>query len=494
MDILSWFRPPRAASIPERNAVAQAIAERRYDLAEKLRQTLPPRSELRDVFALQLLIAQSRYEEAAAFYESASRSLREQHSARVRYLRALSASKRRADLEKSLRAIFASRAEPQNLAGLLPFMWDFAPDVRVAAARKILASRTALPEDAWIACADTLLDAGCTEEAAKIAETIPRESPRLKAEVMLLESNIALRGGDQALATQRLSDAFAAFGMEPVTRRDAASHLSPQNLTASIQQVSGRLPKTSILVSCFNAEQTIGAALASLQAQSHRDIEIIVVDDCSTDNSVEIVSAIAAADPRIRLIPLSANGGAYMSRNTALALATGEFVLAHDADDWAHPRKVERLVSYLQSHRDLIAVRGEWIRFAPDTGVLHRTTYIRQDVSSMTFRREATLGKAGYFDIARINADSEYMYRLQRLFGEKSVGDLHEMLSVAAYAPNSLSRSADTQIDIHTGVYAPLRAAYRRAYFSWHEHAATLRLEFPQGKDRPFPIPPELAP
>jgi hypothetical protein len=492
VDILSWFRQPRAAAIPERNAIAQAIAERRYDEAEKLRQSLPATSELRAIFELQLLAAQSRYKDVAEFYEHGSRTLRAQHSSRVRYLRALSALNRRSDLERTIKAIFASRAEPENLVSILPFIWDFAPDVRATAAKQILGSRPPLVLDAQIACAQILLETDNAEHARAVSASLPRDTPRHKAEIALLESNIALFEHDETLATQRLSDAFAAFDIEPVTWRDPAAPLSPQNLVASAPPVS--LPKTSVLVSCFNAGQTIAAAISSLQAQSHRDIEIIVVDDFSTDRSAEIVAAIAAADPRVRLTRLPANKGAYYSRNTALAQATGEFVLAHDADDWAHPRKIERLVRALITKPDLIAMRGQWIRFTPGAGALHRTTYIRPDVSSLTFRRQPALNKAGFFDTARINADSEYTYRLQRLFGEKSIGDLAEMLSVAAYMPNSLSTNERSKINIHTGVYAPLRAAYRRAYFAWHEHASSLYLDFPQKAGRPFPIPPEVDP
>jgi hypothetical protein len=494
VDIWNLFRRRPAASIPERNRIAQAIAERRYDLAEQLRQTLPARSDLRQIFGLQLLIAQSRYEEAAALYERAGRNVRAQHSARVRYLRALSAMKRKADLEKALKAIFASRAEPENLASLLPYLRDSRAQTRVGAARQILSAGKPLTLDAQLACAHTLLEAGDSEEAAAIGAALPRTTPREKAEIAILRSNIALRGGDDAAATQYLSDAFEAFGMEPVSRRDASAPLGAGNLAAQAPPAADALGKTSILTSCFNAAHSIGAAIASLQAQSHPDIEIIVVDDFSTDGSAAIVEAIAAGDPRVRLVRLAENRGAYYARNTALSLASGEFALAHDADDWAHPRKVERLVRHLLAKPELIAVRADWIRFAPGSGVNHRGAYVRLDASSLTFRRLPALEKVGYFDTVRIGADSEYAHRLQRVFGEASLGELQEMLSVAASTPESLSSAAKTQIDIDTIVYAPLRAAYRRAYFAWHEHADTLHLDFPQSGERPFAIPPELRP
>ncbi|HEY1836593.1 MAG TPA: glycosyltransferase family A protein [Rhizomicrobium sp.] len=495
MDIWSWFRRrPRAAAIPARNQIAQALAERRYDLADRLRQTLPARSELRDIFALQLLIAQSRYEEAAALYESARRNVRAQHSARVRYLRALSAMKRKTDLAKTLKVIFASRAEAENLASLLPYMRDFEPQMRADAARRIMTAGQPLTLDAQLACAQSLLEAEDRDGAVAIGAAVPHATPRENAEVAILHTNIALHDGDDAAATRCLSQAFEAFGLEPVSRRHADALLDVGNLAAQAPPAAAALGKASILMSCFNAEQSIGAALASLQAQSHPDIEIVVVDDCSTDGTAAIVEAVAASDPRVKLVPLAANRGAYYARNTALSLASGEFVLTHDADDWAHPRKVERLVRHLSANAELIAVRGNWIRFAAGAGVGHRGAYIRLDASSLTFRRQPVLERAGYFDTARIGADSEYAYRLQRLFGERSVGELDEMLSVAARTADSLSGAAKTQIDIDTVVYAPLRAAYRRAFFAWHEHADDLYLDFPQAEARPFPIPPELRP
>lgn len=494
MDIWRLFRRrPRAASIPARNQIAQAIAERRYDLAEELRQTLPARSELRQVFALQLLIAQSRYEEAATLYEQSGRKVRAQNSARLRYLRALSAMKRKRDLEKTIGIIFASRTEPETLASLLPYLRDFAPETRIAAARRILLTQRELTRDAQLACAQTLLEAGDIEGAAAIGEAAPRITPHDRAENAILQTNIALRRGDDAQATEALSEAFAAFGMEAVSRRQPSAPLRTDNIVSQAP-TTDLLSRVSILMSCFNAEQSIGAAIASLQAQSLRDVEIIVVDDFSTDGSAAIVEALAANDPRVRLIRLGENKGAYYARNMALSAARGEFVLAHDADDWAHPRKVEGLVRHLIANPEQIAVRGHWVRLAEGAGVSHRGAYIRLDASSLTFRRVPALEKAGFFDTSRIGADSEYAHRLQRLFGESCLGELQELLSVAAQTPDSLSRTAKTRIDIDTIVYAPLRAAYRRAYFAWHEHADSLRLDFPPSEERAFAIPRELWP
>ena len=101
----------------------------------------------------------------------------------------------------------------------------------------------------------------------------------------------------------------------------------------------------SIVMPAFNAEAYIGAAISSAQAQSEGRIEILVVDDGSTDKTGEIVRAAAAADERIRYIRMEINGGPAAARNRALALARGDWIALLDADDRFHPRKLERLIA-----------------------------------------------------------------------------------------------------------------------------------------------------
>jgi glycosyltransferase involved in cell wall biosynthesis len=112
----------------------------------------------------------------------------------------------------------------------------------------------------------------------------------------------------------------------------------------------------SVLIPAHNAARTIGETLVWAMAQSHRDLEIIVVDDGSTDATAEIVRKIARADPRIVLLQ-QANAGVAAARNTALARARGTYVAPLDADDLWHPDKIARQVRRLQqagSHVGLV--------------------------------------------------------------------------------------------------------------------------------------------
>src|SRR4051812_12704913 len=101
---------------------------------------------------------------------------------------------------------------------------------------------------------------------------------------------------------------------------------------------------TSVIIPIYNAEQYIAETLLSALAQTHRNIEIIVVDDGSTDGSAAVVKLIAASDARVRLIS-QPNRGVAHARNCAIAEAQGEFIAPLDADDLWHPKKIERQIA-----------------------------------------------------------------------------------------------------------------------------------------------------
>lgn len=93
------------------------------------------------------------------------------------------------------------------------------------------------------------------------------------------------------------------------------------------------MPKVSIIIPNFNNEKYIEEAIKSVQNQSLKDIEIIIIDDCSTDDSLNIIQNIAKSDSRIKIIQNQKNLGAGPSRNAGLNIATGEFIKFLDSDD-----------------------------------------------------------------------------------------------------------------------------------------------------------------
>ena len=103
-------------------------------------------------------------------------------------------------------------------------------------------------------------------------------------------------------------------------------------------------PTVTIAVPVYNSAATIQRCLESATRQSLRNIEILVVDDASTDNSADIVEACARTDPRIRLIRLEQNGGKSAAMNLMVAQARGRWIAVLDADDAFHEDRLQRLI------------------------------------------------------------------------------------------------------------------------------------------------------
>jgi succinoglycan biosynthesis protein ExoO len=101
----------------------------------------------------------------------------------------------------------------------------------------------------------------------------------------------------------------------------------------------------SVIVPAFNVAQHVASALQSVMQQTEPNFEIIVVDDCSTDDTAAIAANIARSDERVRLIELPENLGPGSARNIALKAATGLWVAVLDADDRYGPLRLERLLN-----------------------------------------------------------------------------------------------------------------------------------------------------
>lgn len=104
----------------------------------------------------------------------------------------------------------------------------------------------------------------------------------------------------------------------------------------------------SIITPSYNCAEYIGETIESIQAQSYRNWELLITDDCSTDNSCEIIEHYMSADPRIKLLRLKENSGAGIARNNSISEARGRFIAFCDSDDRWLPGKLERQLSVMK--------------------------------------------------------------------------------------------------------------------------------------------------
>ena len=110
-------------------------------------------------------------------------------------------------------------------------------------------------------------------------------------------------------------------------------------------------PLVSVCIGSYNREKYIRETLDSVFAQTYPNLEVIVVDDASTDRTVEIVQSYGE---RVRLIRRETNSGMCpVTRNQAVRAATGDYVALLDSDDGWYPAKIERQVAFLESHREI---------------------------------------------------------------------------------------------------------------------------------------------
>jgi glycosyltransferase involved in cell wall biosynthesis len=173
-------------------------------------------------------------------------------------------------------------------------------------------------------------------------------------------------------------------------------------------------PAVTVLIGSYNSAATLRRAIDSILAQTFRDLELIVVDDGSTDDTRTVTEAVA--DPRVRYLGLE-HAGISPSLNAGLREAAAAIVAVQDADDWSEPERLERQLALLDSEPET-AVVGTRMREVDESGatLAPRTAFRAGDVgdvllrfnpipnSCAAFRKDAILAIGGY--------DSRYRYAM----------------------------------------------------------------------------------
>ncbi len=127
--------------------------------------------------------------------------------------------------------------------------------------------------------------------------------------------------------------------------------------------------KVSVIVTNYNRAAYLGECLDSLRNQTYPNLELILVDDASTDDSLEVAErwkhTVEACGQKVDLtiVPLPRNTGFSGALTTGFFLARGEFIAVQDADDWSHPARMERQAAFLLERRDLDLVGTNYASF-----------------------------------------------------------------------------------------------------------------------------------
>jgi len=101
----------------------------------------------------------------------------------------------------------------------------------------------------------------------------------------------------------------------------------------------------------YNSEEFVIGSIESILNQTYTDFELIIVDDCSTDQTQSLVKKIALVDERVRLLQLNENSGAAVARNLAINEARGRYIAFLDSDDLWHEEKLSKQLSFMQDNQ-----------------------------------------------------------------------------------------------------------------------------------------------
>lgn len=252
----------------------------------------------------------------------------------------------------------------------------------------------------------------------------------------------------------------------------------------------------TVIVPCFNSEDLVESAVRSILNQSWQNLEVIAVNDASTDATAEILNKLAQEDPRLKVLHNRVNVGPYVSKNRALLEAQGKYVTGHDADDIAIPSRIATQMEPFLADPACKATIGYMVRLDTAGGACHLPK-----VGSSSFDGICTLAsislmldkdlletELGFWDSVRFGSDSEMIARMEGRLGV-SLHHTENILMLCRFSTTSLTGNSKYGVGIFSGL-SPIRVAYRKSYLAWHKVALkkNLYLPFPL-QSRPFEAP-----
>lgn len=289
-----------------------------------------------------------------------------------------------------------------------------------------------------------------------------------------------------------IHQAYEIYDLAPITLQAMQPNYDALLTAGETAYVDG--PKVSVILPAYHAETGIQIAIESILNQSWRNIELLIVDDCSPDNTLNVIRAYAEQDERIKVFTTPQNSGPYVARNIALQAATGEFVTVNDADDWSHRDKLRIQAEHLMQHPAILANTSEQARLTEEVQFYRRGNpgkYIFPNMSSLMFRREAVMEKLGYWDTVRFAADGEFVRRFKRQFGEGALVNLPS--GPLSFPRQSVSSLTSSSAFGYSGFFMGARKEYVDCFSAYHE--ATENLYYPVDQtERLFPVPAPMEP
>ena len=242
-------------------------------------------------------------------------------------------------------------------------------------------------------------------------------------------------------------DALAQSDLSVVARVARRAQRRRARHRRALLERAGR-PTVSVVMAARNAASTVERAIRSLLDQSYAELEIVVVDDASDDDTPAILEALALESDRVSWYENPEPRGAAHARNVGLSKTKGAYLTFQDADDLAHPERIERQLAALLE-KDAVVCVCNVLRETPDGRrvVVNQRRYTK-GVITMLFARDPVFERLGYMRELIVGEDSEYFERMRAVFGPSRAVHLFQTLYRARFSSGSLLfSSGSTSVD-----------------------------------------------
>lgn len=233
----------------------------------------------------------------------------------------------------------------------------------------------------------------------------------------------------------------------------------------------------SIITPSYNCANFIAETIKSIQNQTYTNWELLITDDCSTDNSRDIIQQFADSDPRIKLFCLETNSGAGIARNNSIREANGQYIAFCDSDDRWFPEKLEKQLKFMKE-KDCALSYTSYLTCNED-GLLNGIVVCRNHESLSSLSKDDKIGcltviydtaKVGKVYMPSLRKRQDWAMKLKILQICKDAYGLKEPLAYYRLRNDSISRNKKSLIKYNIAVY--------KEVFGWSKLRSALYFMF----------------
>ena len=319
---------------------------------------------------------------------------------------------------------------------------------------------------------DKLMDKGNRAQSINLASKfLPNH---LRHTLKILLANNAIFEENKLSWLKNINSYLSHFGVTPIALNKRESLLDSLIVSDPLNSVH-QGPKISVIMPVWNSENTVSASIRSILNQTWRNLELIIIDDASDDQTWTICEKFAKQDNRIKLYRNIFNKGPYFCKNIALNnFVSGEYITGQDADDWSHPQRLEHHYFLSKEHGALASII--YMLRLSENGQITKIDVIndfsfdgaaRKASISCLFNTQFLKDELGYWDNVRFGADTEMLARAQHA----SKGRFSQFRFIGMLCmdlPSSLTNDPITGIKVEGKGLSKARLEYKEKWTKDH--------------------------